>query len=101
MTVLRVRLADAVFSLELMKRLAFQIKIKDKAQALIPKAKAPPHATGLHSPSAPATRSPFSRCADRILSAEARRRPRTSLSFDSTQIIHLVGSICHGLTPLR
>jgi len=29
-TVLRVRLADAVFSLELMKRLAFQIKIKDK-----------------------------------------------------------------------
>src|SRR5437588_13088674 len=70
-------------------------------EAVIPKARTPPHATGLHSARAPATRSPISRCADRILSAEARRRPRTSLSFDSLQLTRLVGSLYHGLTPLR
>jgi hypothetical protein len=43
-------------------------------------AKTPPHATGLHSARASETRSPISCCAARILSAEARRRPRTSLA---------------------
>src|SRR4030095_16820387 len=43
-----------------------------------------------------APRSPVSRSADRILSAETRRRFRTSLSFDSVQMSHLVGSNCHG-----
>ena len=66
-----------------------------------PQSKTPPHTTGLRSAEAQATRSPISRCADRILSAEARRKPRTSLSFDSIQISHLVGSNCHGFTPLR
>src|SRR6266446_7691004 len=41
------------------------------------------------------------RCADSILSAGTRRRFRTSLSFDSVQMSHLVGSNCHGFTPLR
>jgi hypothetical protein len=50
---------------------------------------------------AQATRSPASRCVDRILSAGTRRRFRTSLNFDSVQMSHLVGSNCHGFTPLR
>ena len=41
------------------------------------------------------------RCADSILSDGTRRRFRTSLSFDSVQMSHLVGSNCHGFTPLR
>src|ERR1041385_3798555 len=40
-------------------------------------------------------------CADSILSAGTRRRFRTSFSFDSVQMSHLVGSNCHGFTPLR
>ena len=54
-----------------------------------PEGKTPAHATRLHSARAEAARSPMSRCADRILSAEARRRPRASLSFYSIQITHL------------
>jgi len=41
------------------------------------------------------------RCAYSILSAGTRRRFRTSLSFDSVQMSHLVGSNCQGFTPLR
>src|SRR5260370_42400229 len=49
----------------------------------------------------PGERPPVSRCADSILFAGTRRRFRTSLSFDSVQMSHLVGSNCHGFTPLR
>jgi hypothetical protein len=58
-------------------------------------AKTPPHATGLHSARASETRSPISCCAARILSAEARRRPRTSLSFDSYALLHLAAQVLY------
>jgi hypothetical protein len=64
-------------------------------EAVIPMAKTPPHATGLHSARASETRSPISCCAARILSAEARRRPRTSLSFDSYALLHLAAQVLY------
>src|SRR5205814_8830735 len=54
-----------------------------------PDGKSPAHATGLHSARSEAPRSPMSRFADRIFSTEARRRPRSSLSFYSIHITHL------------
>src|ERR1043166_3655984 len=38
---------------------------------------------------------------DEIHSPRARRRPLVRPSFDKVQINHLVGSHCHGFTPLR
>jgi hypothetical protein len=41
------------------------------------------------------------RWADSILSAGTRRRFRRSGCIDSVKMSHLVGSNCHGFTPLR
>ena len=41
------------------------------------------------------------RSAARILSLGTRLSPRVSPTFESVQMSHLVGSICHGFTPLR